>query len=273
MPALSLSKVFVRVQSLLVIAAVSIPLALAAQRNATPPPAAPSATKTERPVPFAAGETLAYDVSWSSYLTAGSATVSVKEKKPSYGSVAYYIVAEGRPTTLLSKLYNLYYKADTLVDVYSLLPQRGSVYSEEGGRRRMKVTTFNHPSRRATFEMQTSTLMKKDLALLPYSQDALSAVYVLRGIPLKTGGRMTMPIADNGKLFKVEMSVGARENIKTGIGAIDALKITATMLTTDGKPEGRPMSMWISDDARRLPVRMKADLAVGSFVLTLKSVK
>ena len=264
-------RAFVRLETCIAIVAFSLPLAAVAQRNSAPPPPAPAAAKSERAVPFTAGETLTFDVSWSSYLTAGSATVSIKEKKPSYGSVAYYIVAEGRPTTLLSKLYNLYYKADTLIDAYSLLPQRGSVYSEEGGRRRMKVTTFNHPSRKATFEMQTSTTMKKDLTLLPYTQDALSAIYVLRGIPLKTGGRMTMPVADNGKVFKVELSIGARENVRTGIGAVDALAITATMLGQDGKPDGRPMTLWISDDARHLPVKMKADLPVGSFVLTLRS--
>ena len=106
-------------------AALIVLLALAA-------PQAKPAPKRELAVPFAAGESLTYDISWSTFLTAGSATVSVKEKKPSYGSTAYYIVAEGRPTTMVSKLYTLYYKADTLLDVFTLLPQRGSVYSEEG---------------------------------------------------------------------------------------------------------------------------------------------
>src|SRR6266567_3560666 len=98
--------------------AASIWFAPSAQR-----PAAPS--RSERAVPFHVGETLTYDVSWSSYLTAGTATATVKEKKPSLNSTAYYIVAEGRPTPLVSKLYSLYYKLDTLVDSYSLLSQRG----------------------------------------------------------------------------------------------------------------------------------------------------
>ena len=82
---------------------------------------APAPPRSERAVPFKVGETLTYDVSWSSYLTAGTAVTTVKEKKPSYNSTAYYIVAEGRPTPLLSKLYTLYYKVDTLIDSYTLL--------------------------------------------------------------------------------------------------------------------------------------------------------
>ena len=57
----------------------------------------------ERGVPFAAGETLEYDVSWSSYLTASTATLSVRAKKPSYDSVAY-VVAEGQATGLVAAL-------------------------------------------------------------------------------------------------------------------------------------------------------------------------
>src|SRR4030095_8060182 len=89
--------------------------------QAKAPAAAPAPVpKKEMTVPYKAGEVREFAVGWSSYVTAGTATVSVKEKKPSFNSVAYYVVAEGRPTSLLSKLYTLYYKADTLIDVYSL---------------------------------------------------------------------------------------------------------------------------------------------------------
>src|SRR5215210_522898 len=83
------------------------------------PPRAETAPepRKEQPVPFQVGETLSYDVGWSSYVTAGNATITVQQKKPSYGSTAYYIAAEGRPSSLLAKFYTLYYKVDTLLDV------------------------------------------------------------------------------------------------------------------------------------------------------------
>ncbi|MBI4478020.1 MAG: DUF3108 domain-containing protein [Acidobacteria bacterium] len=245
-----------------------------AQRGAATKQTAPSSkSAAERSVPFKAGETLTYDVSWSNYLTAGTATVSVREKRPSFNSVAYYIVAEGRPTPLLSKLYTLYYKVDTLLDVFTLLPQRGSVYSEEGRRRRMKITRFDHKARRAQYEVQTATNVKQDLTLPPYSQDALSAVYVLRSIPLRAGGRMTMPVSDSGKTYRVQISVGAPEPVQTGIGSLRGWRITPVILDPDGKPEGRGMAIWLSEDARRLPLKMEGQLAVGRFVITLREAK
>jgi hypothetical protein len=250
---------------LLVLAAV--PLAAQSRRRATSP--AGAAPKKEMTVPFKPGETLEYDIGWSSFLTAGTATVMVKEKKASYGSTAYYIVAEGRPTAIVSKLYTLYYKADTLLDSYSLLPQRGSLYSEEGKRHRLKTTTFNQGAKKATYEIETRTIVKKDLAIPGFTQDALSAIYVLRSIPFKTGEKFNMPVSDAGNIYKVQMQVGVSEPVKTGLGTINGLKITPVISGPD-KDSPRGLALWISDDARRLPLKMEAQLLVGKFTVTLR---
>lgn len=255
------------------------PVFLSAQARPSAPPRAKAparpaaAARSERPVPFRVGETLTYDVSWSSYVTAGTATVTVREKRPSYGSSAYHIVAEGRPTPLLSKLYTLYYKADTLLDAYSLLPQRGSIYSEEGSDRRTKTVSFNQGARTAVYEVQTATHVRRELTLPPYSQDALSAIYVLRALPLKPGASIAMPVSDSGRIYKVQLSVGSPEAVKSGLGTVSAWRVTPTVLDEKGKPNGRAMALWISDDARKLPVKLQAELAVGSFQLVLREVR
>jgi hypothetical protein len=234
-----------------------------------PPPFAPAARR-ERPVPFKVGETLVYDVSWSTYLTAGTATVTVRDKRPSFDSVAYYIVAEGRPTALLSKLYTLYYKADSLLDAYTLLPQRGSLYSEEGRRRRMKSTRFDQAAKSAHFEMKTATVMTKDLQVPAFAQDSLSAVYVIRSLPLRDRLKLTMPVVDGDDIYKVQVAVTGHENVTTPLGQFLAWKITPTIMNAKGTPQGRGLSLWISDDARKLPVKMEAEMPVGRFVLSLR---
>ncbi len=249
-----------------------------AQRPAPKAPAAPktaiakpaAAPKKEQPVPFRVGEKLEFDIGWSSYVTAGTATITVQEKKPSYGSTAYYVVADGRPTPLVSKLYTLYYKVDTLLDVFSLLPQRGSVYSEEGKRHRMKTTTFDQTAKKAQYEVQTATLVKKELRVPSYTQDALGALYVLRSIPLKTGDKFAMPVCDNGNVYTVQVSVGAIESVKTGMGTLQAIKVTPLIKAASGASPGRGLAIWFSTDSRKLPVRIEAGLAVGTFNLVLR---
>jgi len=259
----------------MVICALAAVSAMDAQTKKAPPknPAAPAPAgpKKEMPVPFKAGEVLEYDVGWSSYVTAGTATVTVREKKASYNSVAYYVVAEGRPTPLLSKLYTLYYKADTLVDVYNLLPQRGSLYVEEGKRHRMKTTTFDQAKRQAKYEVQTATRVERTIALPPMTQDSLSALYVLRCIPMKPGDKFNMPVTDAGDVYKVQMQVAALESLKTPLGTLNALKIVPVITGSKSEPP-RGLAIWISDDARRLPLKIEAQLAVGKFVVSLRKV-
>lgn len=221
-------------------------------------------------MPFKAGETLTYDVSWSEYLTAGSATMSVRDKRPSFGSTAYYIVAEGRPTPLLSRLYAVYYKADTLLESYTLLPQRGSVFSQENGRQRLKETRFDQRRRTATFEMRTASTMTQDQTLAGPTHDGLSALFALRAMTLAPGASSSFNVSDSGYLYRMTASVTGRETVKTGLGPIAAWKIVPTVRDQKGQTVGRGMAMWVSDDARRLPVKIQAQLPVGTFVLTVR---
>ena len=114
-------------------------------RPAKPPPSAEAirAVTCRAAGAVRAGEVLEFDISWSDYLTAANATVTVKDKRPSFDSTAYYLVAEGQPVGLLAAIYSVYYKVDSLLDVYTLLPQRASVFSQEGRHRRMQVTRFD----------------------------------------------------------------------------------------------------------------------------------
>ncbi len=227
---------------------------------------------TDRKVPFRPGETLTYDVSWSTYLTAGVATMRVQDRRPSGSSVAYYIVAEGRPTGLLATLYRVYYKADTLLDTASLLPQRGSLYSEEGDRHRLRITRFDHAALRADFEVRTRTLVKTSFAIPKYSQDALSAIYVLRAIPLKPGTRLTIPVCDGGNNYRVQFSIGEAEAVALLSGTVQAYRVKPAIFDLAGQAVARPMTVWMSADDRRLPVKLRAELAVGSIDLLLRHV-
>ena len=235
------------------------------------PKTAAAAPRTERRVPFLVGENLLYDVSWSSYVSAGTLALKVEGKRPSYASTAYYISAEAQTSGLLSKLYTLYYKADTLVDVFTLLPQRGSVYSRENRRERLKTTTFDHAKKTAVFEMKTASLMHLDLQLPPLTQDLLSAVYVLRSIQPRTGDRLEIPVSDSGKLYKVTFIVGGVEPQKKSDGTVvPALRVTPDVRDEKGKQTAAGSVLWLANNPSLTPIRMEASLPVGRVVVALR---
>ena len=242
------------------------------RKPAQPTTAAPK-PRSEVRVPFRAGELLTYDVSYSSYVTAGTVTMNVQSKRPSYSSVAYYVVAEARPTPLMSKLYTLFYKADVLMDVYTLLPQRASVYSEEGQRHQMKVTTFSDSARKATFENVTAKSGRREFSVPAFTQDALSAIYVIRALPLKVRGSETIPVSTGGHSYRAQVTVEGTEALTTSAGTFQTFRLRTLLLGEDGRPSGRPIHLWISDTPGRVPVKLQSELRVGSFNLTLREAR
>jgi hypothetical protein len=81
-----------------------------------------------------------------------------------------------------------------------------------------------------------------------------------------------MPLSINGQTYRVRVVTSSRETVNCGLGSVDAWKLTPSLLDEQsGESEAQNMAIWISDDARRLPVLMQADFAVGTFKLTLRS--
>src|SRR4029078_12281957 len=109
----------------------------------TPARPAPAAPAREAEVPLRVGEALTYDVSWSQFITAGTATTRVVEKKPSSGSTAYAVVADGRPAPLVARFYLVFYKMESLLDSFSILSLGPSQYSEERDRKHQSTTRFD----------------------------------------------------------------------------------------------------------------------------------
>lgn len=225
----------------------------------------------DRAVPFKVGEVLSYDVSWSTYLTAGTATMSVKERRASGASSVYDLVAEGTPTTLLDKLYHLYYKAETLLDTKTLQPMLSTVYSNERSRTKLRSMRFTG---RTTYEFSPKTNAPFEKKTMPaLALDPMAAVYVIRAIPLRAGQSFVMPIVDGPDTYNARWTIAGPEPITTPAGSFSAWRLTPALSDAQGKPvANRKVTLWMSDDARKLPIKLQAGLPVGNFVLTLTKI-
>lgn len=245
---------------------------LAAQAPATRQ--APAA-RAEPAGAFVVGEQLVYDIGWSGLVTAGTATVTVEALEGDRdGSSVYRLVAEGEPIALLQRLYTLHYRAVTLVDARTGLPRRAEIVSREGNRRRTKVTTFDQARGRARYEVHTATVVSRDVTTGSRVHDALSALHAIRRLPLRAGATETLRVSDSGEVYHVQVRVAGRETIATPIGARDAWRLVPEIVDADERREAaRAIVVYVSADARRLPLRMAAELPVGTFSATLRDVR
>jgi hypothetical protein len=245
----------------------------AAVQKAVPRERERAVPRRETAVPFKVGETLTFDVSWSSYLVAGTAVASVRERRAGPDSTSYYIVAEGRPLPLIARLYSLYYKMDTLVDTATLLPQQMTLYSEEGRRQRLGTTRFDRAARRAFFELSGDTSFKTDMNVPTQVQDGLSALYSIRASAISPGTTLKYPIIDDGSIYQVQMEASSPERVKVPLGDMTAWKLGVRITDSQGQAVGQNIGVWISNDTRKLPVKLQADLPVGNFVLALREAR
>ena len=234
----------------------------------------PSSIAADRTVPFHVGEVLTYDVGWSGIVSAGRLVLSVRERRALGGGRAgYYCLAEAKPASLLERFYRVYYKADAVVNTTTLLPSLASLYKDENGSIENHITRFTG-SKTIEYEQLTAAGSKRTRAVPPSSIDMLSAVYQLRSQNLKAGQPFVMNVINEGGLFHLQVAVTGPESIKTALGTVSAWRLTPTITAENGEPAAaQDLTIWISTDARRLPVRFQAGLPVGSFTLTLSSAK
>ena len=120
--------------------------------------------------------------------------------------------------------------------------------------------------------------------LLPrITRDPLSGFFALRALPLDDGNRLDLDILDGNALWRVALTVHRGDKVRlagaTG-GAAPPIRIdgVARRISEDGgrprarAPEGpRAMTIWMSDDADRVLLRLEADTDLGRCALELTS--
>ena len=104
----------------------------------------------------------------------------------------------------------------------------------------------------------------------PYAQDELSAFYYLRMLPLAIGEDVFIDNHTNRKNYPLMVIVHGRETVKVTAGEFDCL-VVEPVIREGGifAAKGR-LKIWITDDERRMPVRMRTKIAVGSITASLQ---
>jgi len=112
---------------------------------------------------------------------------------------------------------------------------------------------------------------EKNMPIQPEIKDVISALYYLRNNPkmntLNINDEVSMDmIFDDDEVFKFRLKFLGREKVDTPLGKIDTLIFRP--LVQDGRvfKEQESLTLWISDDLNKIPVKIKASLRVGSLV-------
>lgn len=216
---------------------------------------------------FRSGEKLVYNISWSDVIRAGVAVLEVKEEKSAEGKAVYRISSEATSVGVVSRFFPVKDTIVSIMDARELCSLSFTLDENHNKRTRFRQSLIDQ----VHHTVQDVLNENKETGVVPDRvQDALSSLYYLRTRKdLAIGTSVVIDVHDSGKNWSVEVQILARERITTPLGAFNAIAVK-TYPKYDGVFQHKgEIYVWLTDDARKVPLLMKSKIAIGSIVATL----
>lgn len=216
---------------------------------------------------FNTPEKLVYDLTWAG-IKAGTATLEVVNDKDTTR-----IISTALSNEFVSVFYPVNDRVETRIhnaksDSGLGLPQVYRIQLSEGKRKRDKEVFFDHEKKEVTYINYLEN-EKKKFQIEQNTFDPLSSFYYVRMLALEVGKSVFVEIFDNRKLLNVEVQVLRKERIRTQLGTFDTIVIKPLMKSEGIFNRKGDLHIWLTDDAKRVPVKMQTQVAVGSITATL----
>ncbi len=223
---------------------------------------------------FKDGEWLKYRMSYSNFLNAGYSTMSVSNAF-NEGKEAFHIKGKGKSTGLISLFFKVRDEYQTYMYKETLKPYKFIRNINEGGYTKNKEIVFNHSEKKATVNnIKHNTV--EDYPIPDEIQDLLSSMYYLRNqdlSKLKEGEEISIKMFFDQEVNDFKLRMIGRETIKTKFGKIKTLKFRPLVQSGRVFKEQESVTVWISDDKNKVPLKIKASLAIGSLRADLNQFK
>jgi hypothetical protein len=214
------------------------------------------------------GESLTYQIHWTSgptNLPAGEATLSVV---PPLANEAFRFALSARTAPWVSRFFESAAALETTA-TDRLLPLAHQETINEGRRRVERQLEFDFARHEVRMVTGGNSVV---LPLAPSARDPLSALFYVRTLPLTPSSRFTLPLSDNGRASQLEVSVGSVETIVLDGRPWSAWKLEPRQRQRIEREDPPHMTVWLSADARRVPLRFDVAAGFGSVRAELREV-
>ena len=214
--------------------------------------------------PFTVGETLKYDLKVN-VIKAGHAKLQVIGEEGVDENQTYHIKYTVKSNRYVDRLFYVRDQVDSWLDKKGLFTHRLIKNIREGSYRYKLEAKMNYID---------STLTSEDDVFQIDSEirDPFSLFYYLRSIPLKVGQKLSFKTFDNGQFVDFHIIVHRKENIRVPAGRFKCLVIEPYRKGKTLFKQKGDMRIWLTDDERRLPVKIETKATFGSMTMLLKKI-
>ncbi len=223
---------------------------------------------------FDSGEWFRFRIHYGIF-TASYATIEVKDEVLN-GMPVRHIAGEGKSSGFLSLFFKVEDYYETYIDKDEVKPYKFIRKINEGGYTKDIEIKFNHEKSQALVHDKKRNT-KKTFTTHDNIQDMMSSFYYLRNniktSSLKKGDEQYVNMFFDRENYRFKLKFLGREVINTKMGKIACLKFRPYVQANRIFKEEESMTVWVSDDDNRMPVRIKADILVGSIKADLDAFK
>ena len=213
-------------------------------------------------------EKLVYEVRYLG-MVAGKAMLAVLEPMMLNGRSVYPLLSTLQSSDFVSMVYPINDRIESYFDMKGLYSHRLEVKQHEGKRRREKRIDFNQDAHQA---VQVKNNERAVFDIPPRVNDFLSAIYYFRAQKeMEIGRSVFVDVHEGGKNWKLEMRLLGKETVKTPLGTFDTIKMQAMPSYEGLFLSKNDLFIWMTDDDRKIPVKIASKITVGTITLTLSS--
>ncbi len=229
---------------------------------------------TQRDPAYDVGEWFKFRIHYG-IVTAGYATLEVKEATIKNKKV-FHAVGTGYTTGMSRMFFKVNDNYESYFDKITGKPYQYVRQIDEGGYTKNQEGFFNQ-DKNTILVKDYKNNNEKTFNTSENIQDIISTFYYLRNHPninkLKVGESIVVDMFFDEESTKFKLKYIGDEDLDTKFGTIPTMIFKPLVQSGRVFKEQESLTVWISDDDNKLPVRIKANLAVGSIKADLESFK
>ena len=236
-------------------------------------PAAPVVIPTLQPpmqgYVFPERQTLTYTVDWRVF-TGGTAVFHLEQQ----GDMLK-VSATADTTGTVNMLFPVVDRFESAMNTKTGCSTGFSKQIQEGRRKISSDLTFDAAAGKQTLvekNLVKNTQKTQTTSIPACVTDSLSGIFYVASQRLTVGQDVKLPLADAMRTVTVTMKVEAHEEIKTPAGTFQTIRVQPTAEEGVVKNRGN-IWIWYTDDARHIPVQIRARLFWGTITFHLQSVE
>lgn len=227
----------------------------------------PSGLRSINNTAFKPGEVLKFRIHYG-IMDAGEATLEVKSDYTNLGGRdCYHFIGNGKSVGAFDWFFKVRDRYESVVDKDAMVPWMFIRRVNEGGYIINQNVSFNHYADSAKSEKAT-------IAIPDNTQDLVSSFYYARTIDFtnaKEGDIFEITGYLDDKVIPLNLKFLGREIIECKVGKFRCMKMRPMLQQGRVFKDQEDMTIWISDDQNKIPIRVQTDILVGSIKMDLVS--